>query len=91
MATHSLIHGADLINYLRSVRQYDEADKLDPKGVNVVVLSMAQENGTIRALLFCKLNGSNEPVEGRYDFPIKTYMSITQRYVTDDKNDASIN
>ena len=70
----------------RNLRQKDPlAEKIDPEGVNVVIMSLLHNDVDIRAIMYLKLLGMNEPQEANIDFPINTYNAI-QQTVTSDGN-----
>lgn len=81
---HTVIYGKDLKSYLSSQKD-PLAEKIDPEGVNVVIMSLLHNDVDIRAVMYLKLLGMNEPQEANIDFPINTYNAI-QQTVTSDGN-----
>lgn len=75
-----VIYGADLIKYQRQADfQEGFADKLDPAGINIIVMTIFHRENEMRMEMLFKLRGREEPFEGSVTLPYSIAKMIIQR------------
>jgi GrpB-like predicted nucleotidyltransferase (UPF0157 family) len=80
-------YGSDL---KRILEKYDEnpalANRLDPKGYNIVNISMPHNDGPeLRIFMFCKMIDSNDPVEAVVHMTYKDFNTYVQKLLDTDE------
>lgn len=74
--SYSIINGKALSAYVQRTNP-EFAAEIDPKGINVVYLSMLHNDTDIRAMMLVKIIGTQTPREVTLDFPLDVYNKIT--------------
>jgi len=82
----TVIHGKDLQRYLAS-QKHDLAHRIDPAGNNVVSMTMLHNDTDIRAFMLLKLLNDPMPHEAKIEFPVSTYMNISQKVLVVHEDD----
>lgn len=75
-----VIYGADLIKYQRQAEFAPGiSDKIDPEGLNIVMMTMIHNDMELRLIMLFKLIGREEPFQGSVTLPFNIAKAIMQR------------
>lgn len=83
--TYKVIYGVDLRKHLDDVND-SLADRIDPKGINVVELTMLHTHSdgvSIRLSLLTKLINDEQGNHIFLEMPLSTYSNISHDYIVD--------
>lgn len=75
-----VIYGADLIKYERDADFAPGfSSKIDPEGLNIVVITEVHNDAELRLIMLFKLIGREEPFQGSVTLPFNIAKAIMQR------------